>query len=202
MERNGAMRSSKWIILFCMFLLVLGLTGCGGKERREIKKEITSEFGRLKDLDSDTFQEYLALENLFPDASTSQASAGLIEEVTSQFFKDFDYKILKITVTGETNASCHLQVITLDAHALAKDYQKEYLSQVILSAANGQQEPDTSLEQHYTLLRDLMDGHTYQTISNSCDIYLIKEGEKWRIRKTPDLENQLVGGFKIGRAHV
>lgn len=195
MERNGAMRSSKWIILFCMFLLVLGLTGCGGKERREIKKEITSEFGRLKDLDSDTFQEYLALENLFPDASTSQASAGLIEEVTSQFFKDFDYKILKITVTGETNASCHLQVITLDAHALAKDYQKEYLSQVILSAANGQQGPDTSLEQHYTLLRDLMNGHTYQTISNSCDIYLIKEGEKWRIRKTPDLENQLVGGF-------
>ena len=182
------------MMLFILLLLALSLTGCGDKDQRGVKKTVVSEFDQLKELDSATVQKYLASESLFPDASTSQASAALIEEVTAQFFKDFDYKILKIT-TGETTASCRLQIVTLDAHALAKDYQREYLVQVIMSAANGQGTPDTSLEQHYILLRDLLDGHTYQTVSNSCDIHLIKDGNKWRIQKDLDLENQLVGGF-------
>lgn len=181
-------------MLFILLLLALFLTGCGDKEQREVKKTVISEFGQLKDLDSGAVQKYLASESLFPDASTSQASATLIEEVTSQFFKDFDYKILNINTEG-TTASCHLQVVTLDAHALAKDYQREYLIQVIMSAANGQGSPDTSLEQHYILLRDLLNEHTYQTVSNSCDIRLIKDGKDWKIQKDLDLENQLVGGL-------
>lgn len=182
------------IQLFILLLLALSLTGCGDKEQKQVKKTVISEFGQLKDLDNATVQEYLTSESLFPDASTSQASAALIEEVTSRFFKDFDYKILNIKTEGIT-ASCSLQIVTLDAHALAKDYQREYLVQVIMSAANGQGTPDTSLEQHYILLRDLLNEHTYKTVSSPCDIQLANDGKKWRIQKNSTLENQLVGGF-------
>lgn len=181
-------------MLILLPLLALSLAGCGSKEEREVKKAVTSEFGQLKDLDTATVQRYLTSESLFPDASTSQASAGLIEEVTSQFFKDFDYKILSISAEGST-ASCDLQVVTLDAHALAKDYQKEYLVQIILAAADGIDPPDTSLEQHYISLGNLMEKNTYKTVSNSCVINLIKDGRDWKIRKEHGLEDQLVGGF-------
>ncbi len=181
-------------MLLLLPLLALSLAGCGSKEEREVKKAVTSEFGQLKDLDTATVQRYLTSESLFPDASTSQASAGLIEEVTSRFFKDFDYKILSISAEGST-ASCDLQVVTLDAHALAKDYQKEYLVQIILAAADGIDPPDTSLEQHYISLGNLMEKNTYKTVSNSCVINLIKVGRDWKIRKEHGLEDQLVGGF-------
>lgn len=194
MERNRRMKPLKGIMLFLVLLFILSLTGCGNKEHRQVKRAVVSEFGQLKDLDTATVQKYLASENLFPDASTSQASSDLIEGVTSQFFKYFDYKILKIH-TKEDTASCHMQIVTLDAHALAKDYQKEYLTQVIMSAAKGQASPDTSLEQHYLLLKKLMDDNTYPTVYSSCDIELVKKGKDWNIQKDLDLENQLVGGF-------
>lgn len=186
--------------LFFALLIMLSLTGCGNTEQKQVKKAVVSEFDRLKELNSKTVQSYLASESLFPDASTSQAPSAVIEEVASLFFKNFDYKILKIHA-AETTASCRLQITTLDAHALAKDYQREYLTQVIMAAANGQAYTDVSLEQHYLLMKNLMEKNAYQTISNSCNINLVKDGRRWKIQRDTDLNNQLVGGFITSAAN-
>ncbi len=186
--------------LFFALLIMLSLTGCGNTEQRQVKKAVVSEFDRLKELNSKTVQSYLASESLFPDASTSQAPPAVIEEVASLFFKNFDYKILKIHA-AETTASCRLQITTLDAHALAKDYQREYLTQVIMAAANGQAYTDISLEQRYLLIKDLMEKNAYQTISNSCNINLVKDKRRWKIQRDADLNNQLVGGFITAAAN-
>lgn len=186
--------------LFFALLIVLSLTGCGNTEQKQVKKAVVSEFDRLKELNSKTVQSYLASESLFPDASTSQAPSAVIEEVASLFFKNFDYKILKIHA-AKTTASCRLQITTLDAHALAKDYQREYLTQVIMAAANGQAYTDVSMEQHYLLMKNLMEKNTYKTISNSCNINLLKDGRRWKIQRDTDLKNQLVGGFITAAAN-
>lgn len=188
------MKSSKGVFLFLLFLLGIFLGVYANPEKKQVKQAVVSEFSQLKNLDPDTVQQYLASEGLFLDASTSQASSSTIEETASLFFQGFDYKTLTIR-TGKTEADCSVQITTLDAHTLAKDYQKEYLAAAILATANGQISQDTSLEQHYLLLKDLLQSHTYQTVSNSCKIHLRKAGKEWQIQKDQDLKNQLVGGF-------
>lgn len=200
MERNGTMKRLIRAKLLFVLLLMLSLTGCDNTDQKQVKKAVVSEFDRLKELNSKTVQNYLASESLFPDASTSQASSAVVEEVASQFFKDFDYKILKIHVE-ETTATCSLQITTLDAHTLAKDYQRGYLTQVIMATANGQGFTDASLEQHYILMKDLMQKNNYQTISNSCSINLVKDGRHWKIQRDKELKNQLVGGFITAAAN-
>lgn len=180
-------------LLFLLFIPVI-LTGCGNTEKKQVKHAVVSSFDQLKDLEPDAVQEYLASEILFPNASTSQASAAVIEETASQFFKDFDYDIQKIRVHKDT-ADCTIKITTLDAAVLAEDYQTEYLKQVILRTANGQDSSDTSLEQHYILLNELMKKNTYDTISSTCVIYLIRTGSGWAIQKDKNLENLLTGGF-------
>lgn len=186
-------------LLLALFLM-LSLTGCDNTQQKQVKKAVVSEFDRLKELNSKTAQSYLASESLFPDASTSQAPSAVVEEVASQFFKNFDYKILKIHA-DETTASCRLRITTLDAHTLAKDYQREYLTQAIMATANGQKFVDASLEQHYLLMKGLMEKKDYPTISNSCSINLVKDGRRWKIQRDEDLKNQLVGGFITAAAN-
>ena len=84
------------IRLLFLLIIPLLLTGCGNTEKKQVKNVVASGFDQLKDLDPTAVQEYLASESLFPNASTSQASAAVIEETASQFFKDFDYDIQKI----------------------------------------------------------------------------------------------------------
>ena len=182
------------IRLLFLLMIPLPLTGCGNAEKKQVKNVVASGFDQLKDLEPAAVQEYLNSENLFPNASASQASASVIEETASQFFKDFDYDIQKIHVRQNT-ADCALKVTTLDAAALAKDYQTEYLKQVILETANGQKSTNSSLEQHYILLNELMQQNTYDTISSDCTIYLIKTNNQWVLQKDRNLENQLTGGF-------
>ncbi len=178
---------------FLLFLLLI-LTGCSNSEKKQVKNEVISGFDQLKDLNPDTVQEYLASESLFPNVSAPQASTEIIQETTSQFFRDFDYDIRKTYIRGE-RATCNLQITTINASSLAKDYQEAYLVQVILSTANGQPFSDTSLEQHYILLNELMKNNSYDTVTSSCDIHLIRTGDQWAIQKDRNLENQLVGGF-------
>lgn len=185
---------SRGVLLFFLLLLGILLGAYTNSEKKQVKEAVVSEFNQLKNLDPDTVQQYLASEGFFLDASASQASASTVEEVASLFFKDFDYKILTIHAK-EAEADCSVQITTLDAHVLSKDYQKEYLTEAILATANGQVSQDTSLEQRYLLLKNLIENHTYQTVSNSCKIHLIKIGKEWQIQKDQNLKNQLVGGF-------
>ena len=188
------MKLFRGVLLFFLLLLGIFLGIYANSEKKQVKEAVVSEFNQLKNLDPDTVQQYLVSEGLFLDASTSQASSSTIEEVASLFFKDFDYKILTIR-TGKTEADCSVQITTLDAHILSKDYQKEYLTEAILATANGQVPQDTSLEQRYLLLKDLIQNRTYQTVSNSCTIHLRKTEKEWQIQKDQNLKNELVGGF-------
>ena len=86
------------IRLLFLLMIPLLLTGCGNAEKKQVKNVVASGFDQLKDLEPAAVQEYLNSENLFPNASASQASASVIEETASQFFKDFDYDIQKIHV--------------------------------------------------------------------------------------------------------
>lgn len=196
MERDRAMKPQRMTLLFFILIYVLSLTGCASFNQRQVKKAVSSEFSQLKKLDPDTVQKYLASESLFPDAdvSTAQSSSASIEETTVKFFESFNYKIQKISVQG-TAADCKMAITTLDAQTLAKDYRRKYLANAILSIANGEASPDDSLEQCYALLGELMAKNTYGTVSNSCTIHLALVDGNWMVKKSPELEDMLVGGL-------
>ena len=125
-------------VLFSL-LLVLALSmlcGCSRTDSSDAEEVLKSELDQLKNLDSDTTQKYVSYKELFPDTTQEIELSKEVKEVFSLFFRDFDYKIRNVDVDNDTKeASVSLQLSTLDARTLAKDYAQASLETAILKAA-------------------------------------------------------------------
>ena len=105
-------------------------------DKTDVEAVITNELNLLKNLDSDTTQKYVSYKELFPDTTQEIELSKEVKEVFSLFFRDFDYKIRNVDVDNDTKeASVSLQLSTLDARTLAKDYAQASLETAILKAA-------------------------------------------------------------------
>lgn len=200
------MKTAKRLMLLLPALLLIFaalIAGCAHKNKSEVKKIITSELDLLKNLDSETTQKYISYKELFPDVTGSTGLSEEIEEVFSLFFRDFNYKILDISVDNKDKyATASLRLSTIDAHTLAKDFAASLLRAEILEAADSpsQDTEDTiSLEEHYLLLNHLLKTQDYDTSETNCTMQLVNTGnaqnETWEIKRTHTLENDLVGGL-------
>lgn len=192
------------ILLPVLFLLSAALImGCTHRNKSEVKDIIKSELDLLKNLDSETARKYISYKEFFPDAKGNTELSEEIKEVFSLFFRDFDYKILDISVDNKDKcASASLRLSTIDAHSLAKDFAASLLKTEILEAAqNASQDTKAavSLEEHYLLLNHLLKTREYKTSETNCTIQLVNTGntqdENWEIKRTHSLENDLVGGL-------
>lgn len=183
-------------LLPLLFLpLALCLTGCENEEKAAVESVITRDLDKLKNLDADTAREYISAENLFPDSTATDSGQDAVEDFISNYFQNFDYKILDIK-TEKDSAAASLRLNTLDAQSLARDYTGAQLQSQILDAASSkQQTSNKTLQDHYQLLCQLMEDNDYETVENSCTIHLHKMQDTWIIQKTAALENDIIGNF-------
>ena len=199
------MKIAKGLMPFLLFILmsVTFLTGCSHVDKTDVEAVITNELNLLKNLDSDTTQKYVSYKELFPDTTQEIELSKEVKEVFSLFFRDFDYKIRNVDVDNDTKeASVSLQLSTLDARTLAKDYAQASLETAILKAAasdtSATEETTDSLEERYLILDNLLKKNKYETVTRDCTMTLRNTGadhDEWEIQKSHSLENDLVGGL-------
>lgn len=199
------MKIEKGLMPFLLFILmcVTFLTGCSHVDKTDVEAVITNELNLLKNLDSDTTQKYVSYKELFPDTTQEIELSKEIKEVFSLFFRDFDYKIRNVDVDNDTKeASVSLQLSTLDARTLAKDYAQASLETAILKAAasdtSATEETTDSLEERYLIIDSLLKKSKYETVTRDCTMTLQNTGsdhDEWEIQRSHSLENDLVGGL-------
>ena len=199
------MKIAKGLMPFLLFILmsVTFLTGCSHVDKTDVEAVITNELNLLKNLDSDTTQKYVSYKELFPDTTQEIELSKEIKEVFSLFFRDFDYKIRNVDVDNDTKeASVSLQLSTLDARTLAKDYAQASLETAILKAAasdtSATEETTDSLEERYLIIDSLLKKSKYETVTRDCTMTLQNTGtdhDDWEIQRSHSLENDLVGGL-------
>lgn len=199
------MKIAKGLMPFLLFILmsVTFLTGCSHVDKTDVEAVITNELNLLKNLDSDTTQKYVSYKELFPDTTQEIELSKEVKEVFSLFFWDFDYKIRNVDVDNDTKeASVSLQLSTLDARTLAKDYAQASLETAILKAAasdtSATEETTDSLEERYLIIDSLLKKSKYETVTRDCTMTLQNTGsdhDEWEIQRSHSLENDLVGGL-------
>ena len=199
------MKIAKGLMPFLLFILmsVTFLTGCSHVDKTDVEAVITNELNLLKNLDSDTTQKYVSYKELFPDTTQEIELSKEIKEVFSLFFRDFNYKIRSVDVDNDTKeASVSLQLSTLDARTLAKDYAQASLETAILKAAasdtSATEETTDSLEERYLIIDSLLKKSKYETVTRDCTMTLQNTGtdhDEWEIQRSHSLENDLVGGL-------
>ena len=199
------MKIAKGLMPFLLFILmsVAFLAGCSHVDKTDVEAVITNELNLLKNLDSDTTQKYVSYKELFPDTTQEIELSKEVKEVFSLFFRDFDYEIRNVDVDNDTKeASVSLQLSTLDARTLAKDYAQASLETAILKAAasdtSATEETTDSLEERYLILDNLLKNNKYETVARDCTMTLQNTGtdhDEWEIQRSHSLENDLVGGL-------
>ena len=199
------MKIAKGLKPFLLFILmsVAFLAGCSHVDKTDVEAVITNELNLLKNLDSDTTQKYVSYKELFPDTTQEIELSKEVKEVFSLFFRDFDYKIRNVDVDNDTKeASVSLQLSTLDARTLAKDYAQASLETAILKAAasdtSATEETTDSLEERYLIIDSLLKKSKYETVTRDCTMTLQNTGtdhDEWEIQRSHSLENDLVGGL-------
>ncbi len=191
------MNKKSKLLLLLIFPFCLLLTGCGNIEKTDVETEIVKDLDQLKNLDAATAEQYISAENIFPNATEAISNSELVEEFISLYFQDFNYKILDIEVKDD-KATASLRLNTLDAQKLAKDFASAHLEEAILAAANtANQVPaqETTLDEHFELMNQLMRDNQYEAVETNCTMHLKKSKGSWHIKKNNDLENEIVGGF-------
>ncbi len=199
------MKIAKGLMPFLLFILisVAFLAGCSHVDKTNVEAVITNELNLLKNLDSDTTQKYVSYKELFPDTTQEIELSKEVKEVFSLFFQDFDYEIRNVDVDNDTKeASVSLQLSTLDARTLAKDYAQASLETAILKAAasdnSATEETTDSLEERYLILDNLLKKNKYETVTRDCTMTLQNTGtdhDEWEIQRSHSFENDLVGGL-------
>lgn len=196
------MKTVKHLLAFLMIILLsVFLCSCSQSAKAHAEKAIKKDLDLLKNLDSETTMQYISYQELFPDSDDSTKLSADIKEVFSLFFRNFDYKILGISVdSDEKNASAQLKLTTLDAEALASDFVSASLQEEILETASGKENDNgNSLEQRYLLLYKLLKNNTYSSAERNTSIQLNNLGSSsepdWEITHSSSLENDLVGGL-------
>ena len=199
------MKIAKGLMPFLLFILmsVAFLAGCSHVDKTDVEAVITNELNLLKNLDSDTTQKYVSYKELFPDTTQEIELSKEVKEVFSLFFRDFDYEIRNVDVDNDTKeASVSLQLSTLDARTLSKDYAQASLETAILKAAasdtSATEETTDSLEERYLILDNLLKNNKYETVARDCTMTLQNTGtdhDEWEIQRSHSLENDLVGGL-------
>lgn len=182
-------RKTKFLLGILFSLTLLLISGCSFSERRAIRAAVDTELNQLKSPDAGTVENYISSQNLLPDSEDSDN----IADIFALFYKNFSYKIEKITVK-ENQATAQVQLKTLNAKSLAKDFSIASLKRHIEQDAVPI-DIEFSLRDSYLLLRDLLESKEYKTKTHSADIQLIKKNDTWEMVHTPELDSILTGNF-------
>lgn len=194
------MKPSKFLARILLFILAFAGTGCAYSDTSNAEKTVRTELDLLKNLDRSTVQKYAAYTDLIPSEDEDPEITAEIEDILTLFFKNFDYQIMDVSLDIKSGKGIvKVQLQTIDARSLARDYVREKLQAEILSHARQTEEAASSsglsAKDRILLFSRQLREHQYETIKKTCTIKLEKAGRKWSIIRSSSLENDLVGGL-------
>ncbi|MBS6195647.1 MAG: DUF1294 domain-containing protein [Clostridiales bacterium] len=186
------------IPLILVLELVLGGLACQYFHNRipyqqDPEKLVEHELSLLKSSDPKTVEQYLSYQDIFPTESADKTISYEVESVFTEFFKDFSYKIKKVS-TKENTAQVTVALTTMDGQKLAKEYSRRTLVKQIQNSAS----PSTvefSLEDCYLLLGTVLKENSFEPVTSEYTVSLTREGKIWSIASPGDFESALTGDF-------
>ena len=187
--------NSKSQIICCftiigMSLLLLG--GCGEKIAAP-KDIVAQELDYLVDSATQSARQKALLSEIVPTDEKNEQTDTEISQTFDLFFKDFAYEIGKSEITDD-KATVAVELTTIDATALAKDF----ISQSIVKQIQGSATPVSvtySSSDYYHSLYLLLSSNEYHTATSDCTIRLTKTEDSWQIDHGQNLDDKLTGGF-------
>ena len=187
------MKILRIVLTFIFTSIMLMTAGCSVRTSA-VKKALAAELDYLKSLDSDQEFSIMSYKELFPNADGLESTA--IRDIFVLFFKDFDYKIQQITLDEKSDkALVSVNLTTLDAASLAKDFAAHSLKIQIESAAGHSSQSLETLDEHCRLLNHLLKTNEYEVSTSVCQIPMIKTENSWEIQRSVAVENDLTGGL-------
>lgn len=176
---------------FCFFVFLL--SGCLSKEEKAVQHAVEKELNQLKSTDIKTIQNCITAKDLLPYDGDTEELEEDIASIFTLFYKNFQYKTEKITVT-KNNASAKVKLSILDTKKLAKDFSKASLKKHIEQDA-APTAVEFSIHDSYLLLEKLLQKNNYKTKEVTAILSLAKEKETWTVLHTPELQELLTGNF-------
>lgn len=170
--------------------LLLSLTGCGyaGPE-----KAVRQELDLIRNLDESTIKAFVSYEDLQIAPANSTEVGEETTEAVKLFFENFDYRIRSSSLSEDENsATVVVEITNLDAEALAKDLCRIMITD---SSDHVQENRAKGLAYAFSLMKDCLESHSYDTCTTTATVQLTKKGEQWLIQESDELEDQLVGGL-------
>lgn len=179
------------ILVYGIFLL----SGCASKSERSAREAVELDLKKLQSSDIQMIQDTIDTHELLPSSQYTEETGEEIGDIYSLFYKDFSFKIKKVTVDEtEGTAKAVTKLTTIDACSLAKDYSRSLLKkQVALEA--GPEEVAFSLGDSCILLKELLKKNDYGTETAETEIPLEKKGDSWKVVHTAELDSLLTGNF-------
>ncbi|HIT90295.1 MAG TPA: hypothetical protein IAC41_07735 [Candidatus Merdenecus merdavium] len=168
-----------------------------GNYRKGPEYTLKKELDLLKNLDQRTLTEFISYEDLYGlKAEEGEDLPSSVMEVFHLFFENFNYKIKDTKTINDAYAFITVQLTTLDAKAVAKEYYRQIFSYSMtnnLEALSQTEKESTSL--YFVILRDILKSTSFDTVTKEIDIKLVKKYNRWTLQTDSNLEDQLVGGF-------
>ena len=179
------------VIMSGIFLL----GGCASKSERSARESVVQELEKLQSSDSQTIQNTIDTQQLLSSSQYTEETAEEIGDIYSLFYKDFSFKIKKVTVDEDKGTGKAVTTLTtIDACNLAKDYSLSLLEKQVESEADPE-EVKFSLNDSCILLKKLLEENDYGTETSEAEISLKKEGDSWKVIHTSKLDSLLTGNF-------
>lgn len=181
------------ILLEALCIIFLFIPGQAQKEEHPAVAVLKQELDLVKQGNDGTADNLLSVPTLFQDTDSSSALDPEENQVVTLFFKNFDYQVLDTLIT-ETTAAITLELTTIDAKALAKDFVAQSFVKRIQDDATSDT-VNCSLSDYYLALHDLLKQNNYDTVTSKCTISLTKLEDIWKIDEDQNLNLLLTGGF-------
>ena len=193
------MKPCRFMAMVLILLAGILSTACTFSEKKKIRTCIEQELDPLTHLDGESVRTGLSRLDFFREAGSGLQDSAEIQEAFVLYYKDFSYKIHKISLSEKgDSASVLVGLRTPDGRALAKDYLSARLRKELFQAAapSGMGAATSlSVAERYLLLDSLLKNNSYELIDGICTITLQRKESGWVILRTPALENDLTGGL-------
>lgn len=169
----------------CMF----ALTGCGyaGPE-----KAVRQELDLIRSLDESTIKAFVSYEELQISPDETSTIGDETTEAVKLFFKNFNYRIRSSSLSDDGNSA----VVTVDITNLdAKELAKDLCRIMITESSTGDELRDGGLQFAFSIMKDCLETHSYETATTEATVHLTKKGNQWIIQESAQLEDQIAGGL-------
>ena len=192
------MRVKKFLVL--MTILIMTISGCTGINTiSEISNDptlVANDFlAALKDYNLERVDELTGGSSAFSlNALTQEKSSA---EIAKKIMSKMSYELGEATIDGD-NAVVEATISVVDMQSLIQESIKDIIDSVFanLDSPDITETDDSAFA--YNIVQKSLDNNDITMTTNTIDINLHKQGNKWVVIYDEELGNDLLGGFING----